>query len=224
VTAQHTPNLVRLIKKGVRFLNHHAVFPTETRVNVASFVTGRNPGFHGIVDNTFRVYDRGTPREVNTGKRQCLAQLDEESGGRLLLAKSLGEILAEHGKKMIAVGVGSDGNAFLHNHKAEETRGLVIHSEFAIPAEEEEEIARRVGAWPPAGIPNTGRIHHAARARASISSSSILGNLMTDLVLVPSQRPVNNDPERILNAGLGLISSNPCPRPDLKWTQAEPML
>jgi len=148
VTTQHTPNLVRLIKKGVRFLNHHAVFPTETRVNVASFVTGRNPGFHGIVDNTFRVYDRGTPREVNTGKRQCLAQLDEESGGRLLLAKSLGEILAEHGKKMIAVGVGSDGNAFLHNHKAEKTGGLVIHPEFAIPAEEEEEIARRVGAWP----------------------------------------------------------------------------
>jgi len=149
VTTQHTPNLARLIKRGVHFLNHHAVFPTETRVNVASFVTGRNPSFHGIVGNTFRAYNKGTYWEVDTGKRQCLAQLDEETSGRLLLAKSLGEILAENGEKMIAIGVGSEGNAFLNNHKAEKNGGLVIHPEFTIPEKEEKEISRSVGAWPP---------------------------------------------------------------------------
>jgi predicted AlkP superfamily pyrophosphatase or phosphodiesterase len=161
VTTQHTPNLTRLIKEGVRFLNHHAVFPTETRVNVASFVTGRNPSFHGIVGNTFQAYNNGTPWEVNTGQRESLVQLDKETGGRLLLAKSLGETLAENGKKMIAIGVRSDGNAFLHNHKAEKNGVFVIHPEFTIPEKEEKEITHRVGAWPPAETPNIERIHHA---------------------------------------------------------------
>jgi predicted AlkP superfamily pyrophosphatase or phosphodiesterase len=61
VTTQNTPNIASLIKGGVHFLNHHAVFPTETRVNVASYVTGRKPGFHGIVSNTFIAYNKGTP-------------------------------------------------------------------------------------------------------------------------------------------------------------------
>jgi arylsulfatase A-like enzyme len=158
---QHTPNIVSLMKKGVHFLNHHAVFPTETRVNVASYVTGRSPGFHGIVGNTFIAYNKGTPWEVNTGQRRSLAQLEEETGGRLLLAKSLGEILAENVEKMIAISIGSEGNAFLNNHKAEKNGGLVIHPDFTIPEKEEEEIAHIFGAWPPAGTPNTERIRHA---------------------------------------------------------------
>jgi predicted AlkP superfamily pyrophosphatase or phosphodiesterase len=161
VTTQHTPNIASLMKKGVRFLNHHAVFPTETRVNVASYVTGRSPSFHGIVGNTFIAYNKGTPWEVNTGRRQCLAQLEEETAGRLLLAKSLGEILAENGETMIAISIGSEGNAFLNNHKAEKSGGLVIHPDFTIPEKEEKEITHIVGAWPLAGTPNTERIRHA---------------------------------------------------------------
>jgi predicted AlkP superfamily pyrophosphatase or phosphodiesterase len=161
VTTQNTPNIASLIKGGVRFLNHHAVFPTETRVNVASYVTGRKPGFHGIVSNTFIAYNKGTPWEVNTGQRRSLAQLDEETGGHLLLTKSLGEILAENGKKMITINIGSEGNAFLNNHKAEKNGGLVIHPDFTIPEKEEKDITHIVGDWPPAGIPDTERIHHA---------------------------------------------------------------
>jgi hypothetical protein len=151
VTAQHMPNIVSLMKEGVHFLNHHAVFPTETRVNVASYVTRRIPVSHGIVGNTFIAYNKGTPWEVNTDQRRSLAKLEEETGGRLLQAKSLGEILAENGEKMVAISIGSEGNAYLNNHKAEKNGGMVIHPSFTIP-EKEEEIA---GAWPPAGIPNT---------------------------------------------------------------------
>ncbi len=161
VTIKHTPNIINLIKGGVRFLNHHAVFPTETRVNVASYVTGRKPGFHGIVGNTFIAYNKGTPWEVNTGNRQSLAQLDEETEGHLLLTKSLGEILAENGKKMITINIGSEGNAFLNNHKAEKNGGLIIHPDFTIPEKEEKDITQVVGDWPSAGTPDTERIHHA---------------------------------------------------------------
>ena len=160
VTMRHTPNIISLMKGGVRFLNHHAVFPTETRVNVASYVTGRRPSFHGIVGNTFIAHSKGSTWEVNTGQRRSLARLEEETGGCLLQAKSLGEILSENGKKMVAISIGSEGNAYLNNHKAEKNGGLVIHPDFTMPEKEEKEITRVVGAWPPAGIPNTERIRH----------------------------------------------------------------
>jgi predicted AlkP superfamily pyrophosphatase or phosphodiesterase len=161
VTTQHTPNILGLMKKGVRFLNHHAVFPTETRVNVASYVTGRSPGSHGIVGNTFIAHNNGAPWEVNTGQRWSLAKLEKETGGRLLQAKSLGEILSENGEKMVAISIGSEGNAYLNNHKAEKNGGLVIHPDFTIPEKEEEEMEHIVGAWPPSGTPNTERMRHA---------------------------------------------------------------
>lgn len=161
VTMRHTPNIVGLMKEGVRFLNHHAVFPTETRVNVASYVTGRRPGSHGIVGNTFIAHNKGAPWEVNTGQRRSLAKLDEETGGCLLQAKSLGEILSENGEKMVAISIGSEGNAYLNNHKAEKNGGLAIHPDFTITEKEEKEMEHIVGAWPPAGIPNTERMRHA---------------------------------------------------------------
>ena len=47
------PNLATFADDGVRFENHHSVFPTVTRVNVASITTGRYPGGHGIAGNNF---------------------------------------------------------------------------------------------------------------------------------------------------------------------------
>lgn len=161
VTMQHTPNITGFIKGGVRFLSHHAIFPTETRVNVASYVTGRKPSFHGILSNTFIAYNKRIPWEVNTGNRQSLTKLDEETEGHLLLTKSLGEILAENGEKMITINIGSEGNAYLNNHKAEKNGGLVIHPDFTIPEKEEKDITRIVGDWPPTGTPDTERIRHA---------------------------------------------------------------
>ena len=51
VTAENCPNLYGLARRGVEFINHHATFPTLTRVNVASLFTGCHPGRHGITTN-----------------------------------------------------------------------------------------------------------------------------------------------------------------------------
>lgn len=161
IMEQHTPNILRLARRGVRFLNHHATFPTETRVNVASFVTGCYPGRHGIVGNTFYIPRQGSSWEVDTGDRLSLTHLDEETRGRALHAKSLGEILGQAGNGLASVGVGSSGNAFLQNHKAESMGGLVVHPQFTLPTSEEEELEHRFGAWPPAGTPNSARMHRA---------------------------------------------------------------
>ena len=51
VTPELMPNLSRLAAEGVTGGNHHAVFPTVTRANVASIVTGHHPGAHGLTGN-----------------------------------------------------------------------------------------------------------------------------------------------------------------------------
>ena len=52
VTADFTPHLHRVAQRGVLFSNHHAVFPTVTRVNAASISTGAYPRTHGLMGNS----------------------------------------------------------------------------------------------------------------------------------------------------------------------------
>ena len=54
-----SPNLNKFKNSSFSFENHHSTFPTVTRSNAASIVTGVNPGTHGIVGNTmvFREYN-----------------------------------------------------------------------------------------------------------------------------------------------------------------------
>jgi arylsulfatase A-like enzyme len=161
ITKKTTPNICRVIQQGVRFLHHHATFPTDTRVNVASFVTGCYPGGHGLVGNQFYVHHDGVPREIDTGSRHSIVFLDEVTEGKALQRKSLGEILGQAGKKVVSINVGSSGNTYLNNHKACETGGLIVHPEFTIPASESETLESRFGRWPSKSILNTAQIHRA---------------------------------------------------------------
>ena len=52
VTEELMPNLKEFTSKGVRFLSHQPVFPTVTRVNSATMVTGCFPATHGLMGNT----------------------------------------------------------------------------------------------------------------------------------------------------------------------------
>jgi len=161
VTPEAMPHLWRLARRGVCFRQHHATFPTETRVNVASFMTGCYPGHHGLVGNQFYLYEQGERWRIDTGNRQSVAILEAVTGGRALQRQSLGEILGAMGERMAIVNVGTSGNAYLNHHKAEETGGLILHPQFTIPTAEADALRSRVGAWPPAGTPNTAQIHHA---------------------------------------------------------------
>lgn len=54
-----TPNLARLAREGVRARAMVPVFPTKTFPNHYSIVTGRYPGHHGIIGNTFSAPELG---------------------------------------------------------------------------------------------------------------------------------------------------------------------
>ena len=48
-----TPNLYQYSERACFFENNHAVFPTVTRINAATLVTGVYPGLHGLPANSF---------------------------------------------------------------------------------------------------------------------------------------------------------------------------
>ena len=109
IRPEETPNLWRLRQEGVNFPNSHAVFPTVTRVNATAIATGTYPARNGILGN--RIYVRAVDPNFafNNDDHRNLMRLDEVTGGRMVLVKSLGEILAERGKRLAAVSSGSTG-------------------------------------------------------------------------------------------------------------------
>jgi arylsulfatase A-like enzyme len=162
VVPELAPNLTRFADRGSRFPLSRAVFPTETRVNVAALVTGCKPARHGIVANQFYAPEAIADRSLNTGHAADLAVLDTVSGGQLLGAPSLGERLARAGKSLAVVSTGSTGSGLLLHHRAESlnqfrwsSHGLAYSSPAAA------EVDRRFGEAPKRATPNTACIDHA---------------------------------------------------------------
>ncbi len=149
-----TPNIHALAQRGVRFARHHSMFPTVTRVNAASMVTGRKPGAHGLTGNTLYAPEIEPGRHIDTMLPE-LRRLYDATGGNVLLAPGLAEILAPHGMKYAAVIGGTAGNAFMHYARPEKSSGALIHPEFTHPESLGEEIRQRFGWWPPKIAPAT---------------------------------------------------------------------
>ena len=132
ITPNGMPRLTALGRRGVVFTAHHSVFPTVTRVNGSSFVTGVYPETHGILGNTIyipAVNSDQRPR-YRIGRKPGSVQ---RQGGKLLTAPSLGEILEQAGKKLLAVSSGSSGSALLLNHTV--GSGAIMHTDFTRPAQ-----------------------------------------------------------------------------------------
>ena len=153
VRPELAPNLSAFAAGGVTFTRNHPVFPTVTRINVASLVTGLHPGSHGLAGNTlvFRDYD---PDNTMQAMQPQLARVAKRTG-RVLLAPTLADILHAHGREYVAVGVGTSGNAYVQNPRAEELGGATIHPEFCMPAGLHTQIVERFGPWPANELPNT---------------------------------------------------------------------
>jgi arylsulfatase A-like enzyme len=157
ITPEETPNLWRLRQEGVNFVNGHAVFPTVTRVNAAAIATGTYPARNGIFGN--RIYVRAvdpTSAFLNDDHRNLL-RLDEVTGGGMVLVKSLGEILAERGKRLAAVSSGSTGQVLLLNPRAPNGVGVLINGYWepgrrvAFPNAVNDAVLQRFGPAPARG-------------------------------------------------------------------------
>lgn len=177
------PNLARFASEGVFFENHHPVFPSVTRINAASMVTGTYSGKHGLAANTMvaRDYD---PTTVFSALEPTLADVARKTG-RVLFAPTLADILSEHSMEYTAIGVGTSGNAYVHNPRADESGGATIHTDFTLPYDLSDKLGSRFGPWPGEAMPNTPRLDHAVK----ILTEHILPERQPAVALIWSSEP-----------------------------------
>jgi arylsulfatase A-like enzyme len=151
VTADVMPRLTRLGQRGIVFTAHHSVFPTVTRVNASSLVTGAYPETHGLLGNDIYIPSVDASRALDTGDRANLEAV-ARAEGQLLTAPTLGEILQRAGRKLLAVSSGSTGSALLLNHTV--AGGAVIHTDYTLPPELGARVLAALGPAPAHATPN----------------------------------------------------------------------
>lgn len=155
VNVRDTPNLARLRRNGVNYLNSHAAVPTVTRVNSSVIGSGSYPTRTGIVGNSMFVPEFDPATAFSTGEANNLTRLDDVSGGRLIFVKTLAERLHAQGLSLAAIGSGSSGGTLLLNPRAPRGIGYMINAgddagiaPFAYPESIGEEIVERFGSPP----------------------------------------------------------------------------
>src|SRR4030095_7159271 len=99
--------LDRLARDGVRFRNHHSVYPTATDVNGAALATGCYPNRNGIAANLEFRAGINSRQAVDTADPDSVTRGDEISGGNYLAMPTCVEWLRGAGKKVAWVGAKS---------------------------------------------------------------------------------------------------------------------
>lgn len=161
VDAALTPNLVRMMQTGVSFTNSRACFPTETRVNQASLITGCLPRRHGIVANRFVDLNATSDAVIDSGDYQALTRADAALDGNLIEVPTLGEILHGVGRTFAVAGSGTAGGNCVLHRKAAAFGHLNISLHGAGSSTTPDLLARMIdtlGPVPADEMPNVGRI------------------------------------------------------------------
>ena len=178
-----TPTIARLRDEGVDYVNSHSIFPTSTRVNTATLVTGTYPSRHGIVGNSMFVSGVNPQAPFDTGDFRQLMRL-EEVDGRVVTVPTLGEVLQRSGRKLVTVSSGTTGNGYLLNPEARRGAGIAIHGLFdpgkiaAYPREVSDAVIRRFG-WPPPDPDDIGQMEWTDR----VLRDYVLPELRPDVVI-----------------------------------------
>jgi len=159
------PNVAALAASGVRFTDHHAAYPSHTRVNMSSLTTGSTPGRHGIVANTMLVPGATPDHVIDTSDYQHLDALDQHSAGRMLLVPSLGDVLAAHGFRLAVAGTGTGGSNLLwtRNH-----RSRLVNPNTAFGIADLYDLREKLGEIPSNDTPHLARLEYVTRAVTDI--------------------------------------------------------
>ncbi|MDQ7251059.1 alkaline phosphatase family protein [Dongia sedimenti] len=152
ISPELTPNLVRLQETGTTLARHRTIYPSETRTAFPSLVTGATPNRHGLIGNKYVDRASRPERYLDTSDSELLARLDHESGGRLMTAPTLGEILAAAGRSLAVLSTNTPGTTRLFHHKAEAFGHVRLSGHFreaCTPADTLAAIEKKQGALPP---------------------------------------------------------------------------
>lgn len=159
VTEALTPNLYNLSKRAVLFENHHSAFPSDTRPNAATLVSGVNCGRHGVMGNAFRLkLDDGTHELVDTGSSLRIGDIDARLADGLFGVPTLGQILQREGLGYAVVSSASTGTTRLLRHKFHSnSRHVTLHChdlKASYPQDFASAVAAQFGMPPPVAAPD----------------------------------------------------------------------
>ncbi|MEM7030441.1 MAG: alkaline phosphatase family protein [Chloroflexota bacterium] len=115
--AELMPTVAKLAEGGIHCTDHHAVYPTHTRVNSSTLATGTTPGKHGIVANTMIVPNATDDHIIDTSDYRHMFALEQASGGQAHLVANLGDILAEQGERVAVAATSSPGAAMMWSYR-----------------------------------------------------------------------------------------------------------
>jgi arylsulfatase A-like enzyme len=107
VTEKYAPTLDKLSHDGVRFRNHHAIYPTATDVNGAALATGCYPNRNSLAANLEFRPAINSRQPIDMGDPDSIKRGDEISGGKYLAVPTFVELLRAAGKKIALVGAKS---------------------------------------------------------------------------------------------------------------------
>jgi len=170
VTPEVMPRLFRLGQRGIVFRSHHSVYPTVTRVNASSFVTGAYPETHGLMGNTIYIPKANATKGLDTGE-EANREAVERAEGMLLTAPTLSEIFKPAGKTLLAVSSGSTGSVYLLNHTV--ATGGIIHYDFARPGDLAAHAAKTLGPPPAHATPNDPQNQYAIDAYLKVGLNDV---------------------------------------------------
>ena len=197
VTPQQMPRLSQLAARGVVFRAHHSVFPTVTRVNAATFVTGVYPEGHGLLGNIVYVPAVSATKTLDTAIRDNLIAI-ERAAGPLLTAPTLGEILERAGKRMAVFASATSGATYLLNHAA--ANAAVVHPGFTRPESLMARVVERFGPMPLHAIPNTAEHQRIVDVYLTLGLDEVRPELafvwLSDPDTTAHQRGIGSDPTR----------------------------
>jgi len=111
------PTVVKLATTGVRCWDHHAVYPTHTRVNMSALASGCTPGRHGIVANTMIVPNATADHIVDTSNYQHINALERTNKDGAVLVPTLGDMLAARGERLAVAATSTPGASMLWTHR-----------------------------------------------------------------------------------------------------------
>lgn len=155
------PHVAALADSGTRFADHHAAYPSHTRVNMSSLASGTSPGRHGIVANTMLVPGATPDHVIDTSNYQHLDALDDFSGGQALFVPALGDLLARQGERVAVAGTGSSGSNLLWTRN---DRGRIINTNSAYGLADLYDLREKLGEIPELGWPQVERLRYTTRA------------------------------------------------------------
>ncbi len=143
ISAEDTPNLLALARRGVDFSDNHATYPTFTMANASSFATGAFPGPIGFYGNSFyapggsglnakgEAADFQNP--IYTEDYAVLRDLDAHEDGALLQVPTL--LATAHQAGLTTAVIGKSGPAFLQDYKLSDAggRNVLLDENTALP-------------------------------------------------------------------------------------------